>query len=201
MNAELLAVTETFRAKGRRPYAIPGGGSNATGALGYVNCALELLGQIVDRGLVFDHMVTATGSAGTHAGLIVGLKALNAQLPLLGIGVRAPKDVQEANVFRLAQATEEKLGVQGVVQRDDVVANCDYIGQGYGIPADSTLEAINLFARQEAILLDPVYSGKGAAGLIDLIRKGHFKKGDRVLFLHTGGSIGLTGYTHVLPHA
>lgn len=201
MNAELLAVTETFRAKGRRPYAIPGGGSNATGALGYVTCALELLAQMVERGISFDHMVTATGSAGTHAGLIVGLKALNAQLPLLGIGVRAPQEVQEANVFRLAQAVEEKLGTQGVVSREDVVANCDYIGQGYGIPADSTLEAIDLFARQEAILLDPVYSGKGAAGLIDLIRRGHFKKGERVVFLHTGGAIGLTGYTHVLPHA
>ncbi|MGB8814372.1 MAG: D-cysteine desulfhydrase [Paracoccaceae bacterium] len=201
MNAEMMAVAETFRAQGRKPYAIVGGGSNPTGALGYVNCALELLGQSVDRGLVFDHMVTATGSAGTHAGLIVGLKALNAQIPLLGIGVRAPKDTQEANVFRLAQATEEKLGVTGVVKRTDVVANCDYIGKGYGIPAESTLEAIDIFAKTEAILLDPVYSGKGAAGLIDLIRKGHFKKGERIVFLHTGGAIGLTGYTHVLPHA
>lgn len=200
MNAELMAVAARMRDAGRRPYAIPGGGSNPTGALGYVNCALELLGQIVDLGLPFDHMVTATGSAGTHAGLIVGLKALNAQLPLLGIGVRAPKDVQEANVFRLAQATEAKLGLAGTVARADVVANCDYIGQGYGIPAESTLEAIELFARTEAILLDPVYSGKGAAGLIDLIRKGRFGKGERVIFLHTGGAIGLTGYTHVLPH-
>ena len=201
MNAEMFAVAERMKAEGRKPYAIVGGGSNATGALGYVNCALELLGQMVERGLVFDHMVTATGSAGTHAGLIVGLKALNAQLPLLGIGVRAPKEVQEGNVFRLAQATEEKIGVQGVVARDDVVANCDYIGKGYGIPADSTLEAIDIFAKQEAILLDPVYSGKGAAGLIDLCRKGHFTKGQRIVFLHTGGAIGLTGYTHVLPHA
>lgn len=200
MNAEMMAVAETFRAEGRKPYAIVGGGSNATGALGYVNCALELLGQMVDRGLVFDHMITATGSAGTHAGLIVGLKALNAQLPLLGIGVRAPKETQEANVFRLAQAVEEKLGLTGVVSRGDVVANCDYIGQGYGIPAESTLEAIDIFAKSEAILLDPVYSGKGAAGLIDLIRKGQFTPGQRVLFLHTGGAIGLTGYTHVLPH-
>ena len=201
MNAEMMAVAENFRAKGRNPYAIVGGGSNPTGALGYANCALELLGQMVDGGISFDHMVTATGSAGTHAGLIVGLKALNAQLPLLGIGVRAPKDTQEANVFKLAQATEEKLGVQGAVSRDDVVANCDYIGPGYGIPAPSTLEAIDIFARTEAILLDPVYSGKGAAGLIDLVRKGHFKKGQRIVFLHTGGAIGLTGYTHVLPHA
>ncbi len=201
MNAEMMAVAEGFRTKGRKPYTIVGGGSNPTGALGYVNCALELLGQMVDGGLVFDHVVTATGSAGTHAGLIVGLKALNAQLPLLGIGVRAPKETQESNVFKLAQATEEKLGVQGVVSRADVVANCDYIGKGYGIPAESTLEAIDIFARTEAILLDPVYSGKGAAGLIDLIRKGHFKKGQRIVFLHTGGAIGLAGYTHVLPHA
>lgn len=201
MNAELFAVAEGFRAMGLVPYAIPGGGSNATGALGYVNCALELLGQMVEGGIVFDHMVTATGSAGTQAGLIVGLKALNAQLPLLGIGVRAAREVQEANVFRLAQAVEEKLGTAGVVSREDVVANCDYIGQGYGIPADSTLEAIDIFARTEAILLDPVYSGKGAAGLIDLVRKGHFSRGQRIVFLHTGGAIGLTGYTHVLPHA
>lgn len=201
MNAEMMAVAEKFRSDGRVPYAIVGGGSNATGALGYVNCALELLGQMVDGGLVFDHMVTATGSAGTHAGLIVGLKALNAQLPLLGIGVRAPKETQEGNVFRLAQAVEEKMALQGVVARSDVVANCDYIGQGYGIPAESTLEAISIFAKTEAILLDPVYSGKGAAGLIDLCRKGHFKKGERIVFLHTGGAIGLTGYTHVLPHA
>lgn len=81
-----------------------------------------------------------------------------------------------------------------------MVANSDYVGQGYGIPAESTLEAINIFARTEAILLDPVYSGKGAAGLIDLCRKGHFKKGQKIVFLHTGGVIGLTGYTHVLPH-
>jgi L-cysteate sulfo-lyase len=201
MNAEMFAVAERMKSEGRKPYAIVGGGSNATGALGYVNCALELLGQMVERGLVFDHMVTATGSAGTHAGLIVGLKALNAQLPLLGIGVRAPKEVQEGNVFRLAQAVEEKIGVQGVVARGDVVANCDYIGKGYGIPAECTLEAIDIFAKQEAILLDPVYSGKGAAGLIDLCRTGHFKKSDRIVFLHTGGAIGLTGYTHVLPHA
>lgn len=201
MNAELLAVAEGFRAKGRKPYAIPGGGSNATGALGYVNCALEILGQMVERGLTFDHMLTATGSAGTQAGLIVGLKALNAQLPLLGIGVRAPQERQEASVFRLAEATAEKIGTPGVVGREDVIANCDYIGEGYGIPAASTLEAIDLFARTEAILLDPVYSGKGAAGLIDLVRKGMFTKGQRIVFLHTGGAVALTGYTHVLPHA
>ena len=196
MNAEMEAVAERLRADGRRPYTIPGGGSNPTGALGYVNCALELLGQLVDLGLDVNHIVTATGSAGTQAGLITGLKAMNAQIALLGIGVRAPRAKQEENVFDLAVRTAGKLGCPGVVVREDVVANTDYVGPGYGVAADSTLEAIGMFARTEAILLDPVYSGKGAAGLIDLIRKGRFTSGQRVVFLHTGGAIGLTGYTH-----
>jgi L-cysteate sulfo-lyase len=195
MNAEMEPVGERLREEGRTPYLIPGGGSNATGALGYVNCAYELMGQMQDRGIVFDHFVTATGSAGTQAGLIVGLKAINAQLPLLGIGVRAPKEKQEANVFALAEKTAAKLGIPGVVAREDVVANTDYVGAGYGIPREDTLEAIDLFARHEGILLDPVYSGKGAAGLIDLIRKGHFTKGQKIVFLHTGGAAALFGYT------
>lgn len=194
MAAELAASVQAFRDKGRRPYAIPGGGSNPTGALGYVNCAYELLGQLNDRGLAVDHIVTATGSAGTQAGLVCGLRAINAGIPVLGIGVRAPRDRQEASVFALAEATAAKLGCPGVVARGDVVANTDYVGAGYGIPGADTLEAIRMFAELEGILLDPVYSGKGAAGLIDLIRKGHFTRGQRIVFLHTGGAAGLFGY-------
>lgn len=194
MNAEMETVAARLRAEGRKVYTIPGGGSNPTGALGYANCALELIGQANDIGLAIDHIVTATGSAGTQAGLIVGLKAIHAQVPLLGIGVRAPKAKQEENVFALAQRTAEKLGCPGVVQRDDVVADCNYVGRGYGIPGPDTLEAIRLFAEMEGILLDPVYSGKGAAGLIDYVRKGIFKKGERIVFLHTGGSAALFGY-------
>ncbi|MCD1627112.1 MAG: D-cysteine desulfhydrase [Paracoccaceae bacterium] len=196
MNAEMETVAEKFRAQGRNVYTIPGGGSNATGALGYVNCAFEMLAQFNDMGLNVDHIVHATGSAGTQAGLIAGLKAMNAGIPLLGIGVRAPKAKQEENVYNLAVKTAAKLGCPDVVDRADVVANTDYVGEGYGIPAPSTIEAIGMFARTEAILLDPVYSGKGAAGLIDLIRKGYFTKGQKIVFLHTGGAIGLTGYTH-----
>jgi L-cysteate sulfo-lyase len=194
MNAELEKVADRLRADGRRVYTIPGGGSNPTGALGYVNCAFELVGQANDRGLVIDHLVHATGSAGTQAGLVTGLKAINAGIPLLGIGVRAPRPKQEENVFNLAVATAEKIGAAGVVKREDVVANSDYVGDGYGIPTASGLEAIAMFAELEGILLDPVYSAKGAAGLIDLIRKGQFKKGERVVFLHTGGSAALFGY-------
>ncbi|MFD3191747.1 D-cysteine desulfhydrase [Sedimentitalea sp. HM32M-2] len=194
MNAEMEKVAQQMRADGKKVYTIPGGGSNPTGALGYVNCAFEMLSQFNDRGLKIDHIVHATGSAGTQAGLITGLKAMNAQIPLLGIGVRAPKPKQEENVYNLACATAEKLGCPGVVAREDVVANTDYVGQGYGIPTESGLEAIRMFAELESILLDPVYSAKGAAGFIDLIRKGHFKKGERVVFLHTGGSVALFGY-------
>ncbi|MFV1440535.1 MULTISPECIES: D-cysteine desulfhydrase [unclassified Phaeobacter] len=200
MNAEMEAVAEKFRADGRKVYTIPGGGSNATGALGYVNCAFEILQQANAGGLKIDHIVHATGSAGTQAGLITGLKAMNAQIPLLGIGVRAPKPKQEENVYNLACATAEKLGCGGIVQREDVVANTDYVGEGYGIPTEGGLEAIRMFAELEAILLDPVYSAKGAAGFIDLIRKGHFKKGQRVVFLHTGGAAALFGYDAAFDH-
>ncbi|MBV0892949.1 D-cysteine desulfhydrase [Paracoccus sp. Z118] len=195
MNAEMEKAADRMRAQGRKVYTIPGGGSNPIGALGYVNCAFELVGQANDRGLVIDHLVHATGSAGTQAGLIVGLKAMNAQIPLLGIGVRAPKAKQEENVFALAQATAGKIGAEGVVKREDVIANTDYVGGGYGIPTASGMEALAMFAELEGILLDPVYSAKGAAGLIDLIRKGHFRKGERVVFLHTGGASALFGYT------
>jgi len=194
MNKAMESLAETLRASGKSPYIIPGGGSNPTGALGYVNAALELLVQANDSGLRIDHVVQATGSAGTQAGLVTGLAACNSRIPVLGISVRAPREAQEANVFKLAQATAEHLGIPGVVKRKDVVANGDYVGDGYGIPTESGIEAIKLFARQESILLDPVYSGKGAAGLIDLVRKGHFGEDENVVFLHTGGSQALYGY-------
>jgi len=174
MNAEMEKVADRFRNSGKKVYTIPGGGSNATGALGYVNCAFEMLAQFNDRALKIDHIVHATGSAGTQAGLITGLKAMNANIPLLGVGVRAPKPKQEENVFNLAIKTAEKLHCPDIVQREDVVANTDYVGDGYGIPTESGLEAIAMFAQLEAILLDPVYSAKGAAGMIDLIRQGFF---------------------------
>ena len=194
MDAEMEKVAQRMRAEGRRPYAIPGGGSNPTGALGYVNAAIELITQANDLGLNISHVVTATGSAGTQAGLVTGLQGINAGVPLLGIGVRAPKEKQEENVFKLACATADKLGLSGIVKRQHVVANSDYVGKGYGFPAPSTIEAITMLARHEGILLDPVYSGKGMAGLIDLIRKGAFKKGENVVFIHTGGSAALFGY-------
>jgi L-cysteate sulfo-lyase len=166
-----------------------------TGALGYVSCAQELMQQADEMGLVFDRLVTATGSAGTQAGLVVGLHGTNAGVPVLGIGVRLPKDRQEANVHRLAEATAAHVGLAGGIPRSAVVANCDYVGPGYGLPTKAMGEAVQMLARLEGVLLDPVYSGKGMAGMIDLIRKGVIGKSERVVFLHTGGAVGLFGYT------
>ena len=201
MNAEAVAKGEALRASGARPYVIPGGGSNTVGALGYVSCAQELVAQADEMGLRIDRLVTATGSAGTHAGLLVGLQGCNAGIPVLGIGVRQPKERQEAAVHALAEATADYVGMRGGIPRAAVEANCDYIGAGYGQPTRGMEEAVLMLARQEGILLDPVYSGKAMAGLIDLIRKGTIGKGETVVFLHTGGQAGLFGYRDVLTKA
>jgi L-cysteate sulfo-lyase len=195
MTAAMAALAEKLRGEGRKPYVIPGGGSTPIGALGYVTCALELAAQANDAGLDIDCLVHATGSAGTQAGLVAGMSGARTQVPVLGIGVRAPRPAQEQKVFDLACQTAELLGTAGSVRREDVVANCDYVGAGYGLPTPGMVEAVTLVARHEGILLDPVYSGKGMAGLIDLVRKGHFRAGQNVVFLHTGGAVALYGYT------
>src|SRR5258708_24541179 len=132
MNGELAKVAARLKGEVRKPYLIPGGGSNPTGALGYVNAAMELIGQANDMGLKIDHVVHATGSAGTQAGLIAGLAGIRSGVPLLGIGVRAPREKQEENVFKLACATSDLCGTPGAVRREDRVANSDYVGKGYG---------------------------------------------------------------------
>ena len=191
-------VAEELRSNGKTPYIIPGGGSNPIGALGYVDCALELMSQASKGGLVVDHIVHATGSAGTQAGLVVGLKASHAGIPLLGIGVNAPQELQEEKVYKLAMETADFVGAPDVVKRWDVVANCDYVGDGYGIPTKEMNDAVMLLARLEGLLFDPVYSGKGLAGMIDLIGNGFFTGAENIVFIHTGGSAGLFGYSDQL---
>ncbi len=194
MNAACEELAEQLRQDGAKPYAIPGGGSNPIGALGYVSCALELLSQANDTGLEIDHIVHATGSSGTQAGLLAGLEGCNSGIQVTGISVRNPKATQEENVYGLAQKTADHLGVKGGVARDRVIADDHYVGPGYGQPTPEMVEAIELTARTEGILLDPVYSGKGMAGLMGLIRQGGFSKSDNVVFLHTGGSVALYAY-------
>lgn len=193
MPAELEKTAEEVRAKGGKPYVIPGGGSNAIGALGYVDCAREIVVQADELDLAVDRIVTATGSAGTHAGLVAGLAVLGADIPVLGIGVRAPKEKQEANVLKLAKETAALLGHPDRVKDDMVVADCDYVGEGYGLIDQGVADALMLAARSDGIVLDPVYSGKAMKGLIALSKAGKFE-GERVVFLHTGGAQGLFGY-------
>ncbi len=198
MQQAMETLADTLRAQGHKPYVIPGGGSNPIGALGYVACAEELLYQSSQQRLRIDRIVHATGSTGTQAGLLAGLEATNSGIPVLGISVRAPRAKQEENVYALAARTWQLLGARGEFPRDRVVVNSDYVGEGYGLPTSGTLEALRLLAQLEGILLDPVYTGKGMAGLIDLIRKGLFKKDEHVVFIHTGGSAGLFGYRQLL---
>lgn len=193
MNAEAEAVAERLRAEGNKPYFIPGGGSNATGALGYAKCAAEIVAQSEAMGTDFDWLVMSTGSTGTHAGLVAGFVSMGTKLPVMGISVRQPRERQIKAVHGLVQKTLAKLGHDGTSE-DHVIVDDGYVGEGYGIPADSTLEAIRMTAQTEGILLDPVYSAKGMAGLIGLSRQGFFKPSDRVLFLHTGGSTALFAY-------
>ena len=193
MVAELEKTAQDVRARGGNPYVIPGGGSNPVGALGYVDCAREIVVQADEMDLEVHRIVTATGSAGTHAGLVAGLAVMGADIPVLGVGVRAPKEKQEANVFKLAEETAALLGQPGRVTRDRVVADCDYVGEGYGLIDQGVIDALTLAARLDGIVLDPVYSVKAMKGLIALARAGQFR-GETVVFLHTGGAQGLFGY-------
>jgi len=197
MNAAMEAAAEQLRARGSKPYIIPGGGSNTIGALGYVACALELLQQANDMGLRIDRVVHATGSTGTQAGIVAGLQGCNSGIEVLGISVRAPRQQQEENVYRLAAATTRYLGIKTELERSTVVANSDYVGGGYGVPTPGMVEAVTLTARLEGILLDPVYTGKAMAGLIDLVRKGQFSASENIVFVHTGGATGLFAYTQI----
>lgn len=194
MMAEMEKTAAELKAQGKKPYIIPGGASNEIGALGYVNCAVETMAQLNEMRLKIDHIIVPSGSSGTHAGMIVGMSGINANIPISGINVARPKDVQEDIVFNLASSTAAKISVLGGIKREAVQCYDSYVGQGYSIPTDGMVEAVKLFASTEGILLDPVYSGKCGAGFIDLIRKGHFDESSNVLFLHTGGSPALYAY-------
>jgi len=194
MMGEMTKKAESLKAEGRTPYIIPGGASNAIGATGYALCAEEIMTQLNENRLVIDHIIVPSGSAGTHAGMVVGMNGVNGNIPISGVNVSRPKEVQEEIVFDLAGETAIRLGVKSGVDRDQIVCFDQYVGPGYSLPTDAMVEAVKLFAATEAILLDPVYSGKTAAGLIDLVRKDYFPKGANILFLHTGGSPALYAY-------
>ena len=153
--------------------------------------------QALENNVEIDALVHATGSSGTQAGLVAGLCSLESDIHLLGIGVRAPQEKQEKMVHDLAMATTDFLGNGVSVPRDVVRANCNYVGDGYGLPTEQMINALKMLAQLEGLLFDPVYSGKGLAGLIDLTRQGYFDGMQNVVFLHTGGSAALFGYPNI----
>ncbi|MDT8902998.1 D-cysteine desulfhydrase [Anaeroselena agilis] len=189
-----LAAAELI-AEGRKAYIIPGGGSNEIGATGYVACAEEIISQSFDKGISFDYIVTTSGSAGTHAGLVTGFYGNNTDIPVIGINISRQKDVQTELVYDLVQATARRVGLKQPIPRDAVNCIDEYVGPGYSQPTAEMVEAVELVARLEGILLDPVYTGKAMAGLIGLARQGFFEKNAKVLFVHTGGSPALFAYT------
>ena len=184
-------IIEDIKSKGTNVYFIPGGGSNAIGALGYVECLNEILKE--NNKYNFTQIVHATGSSGTQAGLLAGRKYYNCNIPVTGICVRHKKVIQIDKVYLEAKKACEKLQCK-ILDKSDVIADDEYIGSGYGEPTEEMIEATKLLAKKEAILLDPVYTGKGFAGLIGLIRKKKFSKNDNVLFIHTGGAVSLSAY-------
>jgi len=196
MMAEMEAVAENLKRSGKKPYIVPGGASNPLGATGYVACAQELIEQLFRMNLNIDCLVVPSGSAGTHAGVVVGLHGNNTDIPVIGVNVSRSKSDQEQLVHTLAEDTAEHVGVKGGIPTDAVTCFDEYVGAGYSIPTNSMVAAVIMLARSEGILLDPVYSGKAMAGLIDLVGKGYFKNGSNVMFLHTGGSPALYAYMH-----
>ena len=194
MMAAMLKTAESLDKEGRKGYIIPGGGSNPIGATGYVACAQEIQDQLFEKSLVLDRVCVASGSAGTHAGLVAGFAGCNMNIPIIGIGVSRDPIDQDPIVFDLAQKTAEWVGVNQEISREMVVTFGDYWRPKYSVPNKKMVAAVNMMAKTEGILLDPVYTGKAMAGLIDLSRKGYFKKGENVLFVHTGGSPGLYAY-------
>jgi len=192
-------LQETFDnavAAGKKPYLVPYGGSSPTGALGYAFAVEELMTQLKDLRILqelgglergVDWIVFGTSSGGTHAGLVLGQRLFNFKGKVLGISIDEPEAELKAHVSALASQASEKLGERIEFMGDDVLVNENYCQAGYGVFGEGEREAIKLFAKNEGLLLDPVYTGRAAAGMIDLIRRGFFKRDETVLFWHTGG--------------
>ena len=193
--AEAIArLLPALKKDGEAPYVIPTGGSNQTGALGYVAAALELQRQAKDSGIAIDRVLFATSSGGTQAGLVVGMALAEAGTQVLGIDIENEAETLLADVREIADACASSVGVKRALRGDAFEIRSGYAGEGYGIPTAGMIEAVGLLARLEGIVLDPVYSGKAMAGLIDLVRAGHFGAEETIAFIHTGGMPAMFAY-------
>jgi D-cysteine desulfhydrase/L-cysteate sulfo-lyase len=199
-DAYTQVLIEKLTREGRKPYLIPVGGSNVIGSYGYFRCAGEILQQLTTQNIQIDQIVLATGSAGTQAGLLAGLIAENIDLPVLGICVSRTTKDQEALVETLLRNILKTIGLNPDLAKGKVICNGNYVGEGYGIITETMVTAVKRCAQLEGLLLDPVYTGKGMAGVIDLCAQGVIAAGSNQLFLHTGGSQALFGYQEVFSH-
>ena len=198
-DASLETLASELATQGRRPYIIHLGiDSPPIGALGYVVAARELTTQMAERDLAFDHVVVGSGSAMTHAGLLVGLRALGNDVPVTGICVRRGADPQHARVLKRCREIAALIGRDDCIQESDIEVTDVVLAPGYGQVNAATVSAMAMAARLEALMLDPVYTGKTMAGLMALARGGAFQPGARVLFMHTGGLPALFGYERIL---
>ncbi|MCM3668725.1 D-cysteine desulfhydrase [Mesobacillus maritimus] len=195
LNKEMQKLGEKVKDEGRNPYIIPVGGSNFIGAKGYAACAQEILAQTFDQNINLSTVVCVSGSGGMHAGLVTGFQGLQSNIPVIGINVSRGKPEQEEKVYKLVKETAAHVGMPYEIPREAITCFEEYVGPGYALPTPEMVEAVQLVAKTEGILLDPVYTGKAVAGLIDLIRKGIFKKDDHILFVHSGGSPSLYANT------
>ena len=184
-------IIKERRQSGENPYFIPVGGSNHLGELGYIECFREITkDQNSDS---FSHIILATGSGGTHAGLIAGKTIFKSDIEVIGISIKGTKKEQEEKVFQLAINSLEYVSGPSP-SKEDVIIMDDFVGPGYAEPTDGMRKALSLMATKEGILLDHVYSGKAFDGLIGLIKSNFFQPSDKVLFLHTGGSAAIPAF-------
>lgn len=194
IDSALRQAAQEVEAEGGIPYVIPSGGSTPLGAMGYVAGAAEILEQCRAQSLDLDQLICPSGSGGTQAGLVAGFGSRGQHISVTGISVRADRADQLAKVHTLAQGALNLIGDENAVRDGVVVVRDEYVGPGYSLPSDDMVEAVHLMARTEGILLDPVYTGKAAAGMIDMIRNEEFGANENLLFLHTGGLPGLYAY-------
>ncbi|MEM7358350.1 MAG: D-cysteine desulfhydrase [Pseudomonadota bacterium] len=197
MDVRGQAFADKLAAEGRNTYFIPTGGSSVVGTLGYSGCVSEILTQSAEMGIEPDALVVASGSQGTQAGMLVGLALEGSDIPLHGISVSRPREDLEERVHQLALDTLAYAKLDVSIERDQVICDDGYYAPAYGVPNDAMVEAVTLCAQTEGMLFDPVYTGKAMAGLIDKIRNGTFRKGQTVVFVHTGGQAALHAYRSV----
>lgn len=182
-------IAANLRKKGHTPYIIPSGASYPPGAIAYVNMMLELLTQAQENNIKISHIFHAAGSGGTQAGLVLANKALGSEVKIIGICAEPNiRDQLIAKTVEIANKTSKLLDLKTIVMSSDIVLNDDYAGEEYERMTPAALKAIKLVAKTEGILLDPIYTGRAMAGLIDLIKSKSYRKGDNIVFLHTGGS-------------